>query len=77
MQLVVENTVRTVAFPSISTGVYGFPVQRASRIAVETVIKFMKASGKPEEVRFVVFSHHDYEVYASLFRSQLQSGPIT
>ncbi len=70
LQLAVENNIRTVAFPSISTGVYGFPVERASRIAVETVIQFIKASGKPEEVQLVVFSQHDFEVYAPLFRSQ-------
>ena len=57
----------TVAFPSISTGTYGFPIERASRIAFETVAGFLNEDSSLEEIRFVVYSHEDYEVYAVLF----------
>ncbi len=59
--------IRTIAFPSISTGAYGFPIERASAIAMETVSAFLKNDSSVEEVRFVVYSHEDYEVYAYLF----------
>jgi len=70
LRLAVEHGVSTMAFPSISTGAYGFPVERASRIAMETVSLFAETRGKPREVRFVVFSQDDFHVYARLFPSQ-------
>ena len=42
MKLAMENGIRTIAFPSISTGVYCFPVERAAKIAVDTVYRFLK-----------------------------------
>ena len=67
LRLAAERNVRTIAFPSISTGAYGFPIQRAANIAVSTVTDFLKRDSSLEEVRFIVFSHDDYEVYALLF----------
>jgi O-acetyl-ADP-ribose deacetylase len=60
---------RSVAFPSISTGIYGFPVDRAARIAYDAVIEFLRGHERLEEVRFVVFSPADHEVYARLFEA--------
>jgi len=57
----------TIAFPSISTGVYGFPIERASRIAFNTVREFVKTHPEILEVRFVVFSKSDFDIYAPLF----------
>lgn len=57
---------RSVAFPSISTGAYHFPIAAAARIAIETVRAFFLISGEPssvEEVRFVLFSDDDLEHY--------------
>jgi O-acetyl-ADP-ribose deacetylase (regulator of RNase III) len=62
-----KNNIRTLAFPSISTGAYGFPIDRASRIAFETVKEFVKQHPRFEEVRFMAFSPNDFEVYAGLF----------
>jgi len=47
--------VRTLAFPSISTGAYRFPVDRAARIALHTVSEFLETSALPEQVTFVCF----------------------
>ena len=55
--------VKTVAFPSISTGVYGFPIERAVPIAIETVQDFLAGESSLEEVRFVCFSSNDYATY--------------
>jgi O-acetyl-ADP-ribose deacetylase len=59
----------SVSFPCISTGAYGFPVERAARIACDAVIEFLREHGGPDEVRFVVFGQADYQVYTRLFES--------
>ncbi len=63
LQLAVDNGAQTVAFPSISTGVYGFPIERAAPIAIDTVQDFMADEPSITEVRFVCFSLEDYTVY--------------
>lgn len=64
-----QHHLATIAFPSISTGVYGFPVDRASCIAFETVSSFLREHPSIREVQFVAFSSYDFEVYARLFTS--------
>jgi O-acetyl-ADP-ribose deacetylase (regulator of RNase III) len=63
LKLAEENGVKTIAFPSISTGAYHFPMERASRIAVETVRDYLKKSWKIEKVIFVCYSQGDFKVY--------------
>ncbi len=63
LKLAVENNIKTIAFSAISTGVYGFPLERATRIAVETVKKFLKNDSSIEKVIFVCFDEKTYEVY--------------
>ena len=72
LQLAVNNGVKTVAFPSISTGVYGFPIELAAPIAIGTVQEFLAGESSLEEVRFVCFSSDDYVVY----RQELQRRGI-
>jgi O-acetyl-ADP-ribose deacetylase (regulator of RNase III) len=55
LRLAVENGVRTVAFPGISTGVYGYPLEDATRLAVTTVRACLADMPSIEEVRFVTF----------------------
>lgn len=64
LQRAEENQVKKVAFPSISTGVYHFPVDKAALTAVETVQEFLKEHPKKiEEVVWVLFDRETYEVY--------------
>ncbi len=63
LRLAVDNGAKTVAFPSISTGVYGFPIELAAPISIETVQDFIAEEPSLEEVRFVCFSLDDYVVY--------------
>ena len=54
---------KTIAFPSISTGAYGYPIEEASRIAIATVKEFLNKEDKLEKVVFVLFTRHDLEIY--------------
>lgn len=63
LDVAVENGVRSVAFPCISTGVYGYPLEDACRTAVETVNAFLADSDAVDKVVFVCFSAADLAVY--------------
>jgi len=63
MHLAVSKGLKTIAFPSISTGAYGYPIEKASRIALSTVKKFLEKEDKVDKVVFVLFSKHDLEIY--------------
>ncbi len=54
---------RSVAFPSISTGIFGYPVEQAARVAVQTVRDHLRRAPAVEEVRFVCFSEPDLAAY--------------
>ncbi len=63
LQLAVSNGLKTIAFPSISTGAYGYPVQKAGIIALATVKKFLESDDKLDKVTFVLFTQIDFEIY--------------
>ncbi len=64
LQLAVDNGIRTISFPSISTGVYRFPLDKAAIIAVATVKKFLEDNpGKIDLVQWVAFDEKTYNVY--------------
>jgi O-acetyl-ADP-ribose deacetylase len=64
LRLAEENNVTSIAFPNISTGIYGFPKQRAAEIAVKAVRDFQPSSLK--QVLFVCFDDENYNIYKSL-----------
>lgn len=67
LQLAVENGIRRIAFPSISTGVYGYPKDKAAEIAVSTVNEFVKANpGKLELVEWALFDDDTLRVYTDV-----------
>jgi O-acetyl-ADP-ribose deacetylase len=63
LKLAVTYGLKTVAFPSISTGAYGYPIEEASRVAVSAVKDFLEKEDKLERVSFVLFSESNFEVY--------------
>lgn len=63
LALVREHGIRTVAFPSISTGAYGFPMERAARIAVSEVRQFLETEPQVTEVRLVCFGRSALETH--------------
>jgi len=63
LEVACESGLRSLAFPSISTGAYGYPVNEAAPLALSTVIAFVKEHPEIELVRFVLFSKDVFEAY--------------
>lgn len=63
LNLARENNCRTVAFPSISTGIYGYPLEDAAPIALQTVLQFIEEYPDFETIRFVLFDKVTFNTY--------------
>ena len=63
MKLADKLGVKSIAFPNISTGVYGFPKKEAADIAIRTVMNYLKNASSIEEVYFVCFDEENYRIY--------------
>ncbi len=63
LELAREYGLKTISFPSISTGGYGYPIKEAVKIAIKAVLDFLDNSMDIEEVKFILFSELDYEIY--------------
>ena len=72
LRLAIEHGIDTLAFPSISTGAYGYPIDQASRIAVETVAEFLKTNQSILEVRFVCFNSRTYDSFERALEEHFQ-----
>jgi O-acetyl-ADP-ribose deacetylase (regulator of RNase III) len=64
--LATEYEIKTIAFPNISTGIYGFPKEKAAVIAVQTVKKQLEIQSKIEKVIFVTFDEENYKIYKNI-----------
>ncbi|MCU0458571.1 MAG: O-acetyl-ADP-ribose deacetylase [Bacteroidales bacterium] len=73
LRLAARNGVKTISFPNISTGVYGFPKERAAKIAIAEARRFLKTDKTISELLFVCFDRENYEIYERL----LKQGPTT
>jgi O-acetyl-ADP-ribose deacetylase (regulator of RNase III) len=65
LELAEERSIRTIAFPAISTGAYGFPVQQATSIAVSEVAKYLEANPRIKRVSFVCSDKYTARTYGS------------
>ncbi len=63
LKVALDHWIKTISFPSISTGAYRCPIEECSKIAIEEVKNFVEINPEIEEVRFVLFSEKDYEIY--------------
>jgi len=63
LKLAASKKLKTLAFPSISIGAYGYPVEKASRTALTTVKQFLERESTLREIIFVLFTEHDFKVY--------------
>lgn len=70
LRLAVASNCETIAFPNISTGVYGFPKDKAVKIAIEAVTEFLSGNQLPKQVYFVCFDQENYFLYQQLIASR-------
>ncbi|MFC1901592.1 O-acetyl-ADP-ribose deacetylase [Chloroflexota bacterium] len=68
LKLAANNNLNSVAFPSISTGAYGYPIDEAARVALKTVISFLSENTSVKEVIFVLFNARILATYAAALR---------
>ena len=73
LQIAVDNQVKTIAFPNISTGVYHFPKLRAAQIALDTVQKFLENNNALEKIIFVCFDSENYDIYYNILNINLKN----
>jgi O-acetyl-ADP-ribose deacetylase (regulator of RNase III) len=73
LDLATSHGLRTLAFPSISTGAYRFPMDEAARIALETTARWLAANECPEVVTFVCFGHESHAVHDAARRELLSA----
>jgi len=70
-ELARKNKLRTIAFPAISAGAYGYPIEPAAKIALEEGIKYKSSF---DEIRYICFTAHDAEIYHRIFNKMVSMG---
>jgi len=73
LKLAIGHHLSTIAFPAISCGVYGYPIEEACKIAVDTSCKFLKGHPSLEKIIFIQFSSQDLAVYETYLKSRSPS----
>jgi O-acetyl-ADP-ribose deacetylase (regulator of RNase III) len=71
LKLAAAKGLKVMAFPSISTGAYGYPIDEASHVAIQTVKEFLEKEDKLEKVALVLFSEGDFQIYMETAKSIL------
>lgn len=66
LQLALENGIKTIAFPNISTGVYGYPKTEAAKIAIDETISFLNKNPGIGQVTFCTFDNENFDIYSRL-----------
>jgi len=74
LEIASENGIKGISFPAISTGVYGYPIDEASRVALRTVIEYIKNHDDLDQVRFILFTSDDLEVYEEALEELLNTA---
>ena len=74
LNMAVENGIRTLAFPAISCGVYGYPVPQAARIALSATADFLRDHQQVQKVTFVLFGHDSYAAYQTIRDELIAAG---
>ena len=74
LKLAVENNIKTIAFPSISTGAYRFPFERAASIALNTISRFLKDHKSIKKIYLVAFSEKDFKKYREIYEEELMGN---
>ncbi len=76
LALAAQRGIKSVAFPSLSTGAYGYPLEEAAPITLRTVIDYLQAHTDIELVRFVLFGRHAYRVYEEALKAIMKEEGV-
>ncbi len=71
LKLADEETIKSISLPAISTGVFGFPIQRCAEIMLQTTIEYLKGQTGLEKVIFCLFGRDSYEVFANQLKQEI------
>lgn len=71
LNLAEENKITSIAYPAISTGIFGYPIEEATQVAVETIKNLIPKLKFIKTIRFVLFSKEDFEVYDKIISEKL------
>jgi O-acetyl-ADP-ribose deacetylase (regulator of RNase III) len=69
LALALKMGIKTISFPSISTGAYGYPIEKASRVALRAVVDFLGENAGIKEVWFMLHSEHDMRIYEEVLNT--------
>ena len=75
LKLALKNNLQSISFPAISTGVYGYPIDEAAHLALQTCIEFAEANTGIKLIRHILFARRTYEIFSGEFKKLL--SPIT
>jgi len=75
LEIATQHGLESIAFPAISTGIYGYPKEDAGKVVHDTVIDFMRTQRTSlKEIRFVLFSPEDYQIYDRMFTEGVRAN---
>ncbi len=69
LELAKKRGIKTISFPAISTGVYGYPLEEAAKISIQTVVEWVKKNTEITLIRFVLFREKEYNVYLTTLKN--------
>ncbi len=72
LKMAADRDIKTISFPSISTGAYGYPVEEAATVALKTVVEFLQEDTSLQEVTFVLFDTPTCEMYTQVLKDLIQ-----
>jgi O-acetyl-ADP-ribose deacetylase (regulator of RNase III) len=71
LKLADKEAIKSISFPAISTGIFGFPVRRCAEIMLQTTIEYLKSQTRLEKVLFCLFSQSDYKIFENQLKREL------
>jgi len=66
LKIALKNNIKSLAFPNISTGIYGYPKEKAANIAINSILSFQKENDQIEKIIFVCFDEDNYKYYKNI-----------